>query len=181
MILLTGDLHLGDNRILKHRPQFGSVAYHDEVVTRNIISVCHKRTILYVLGDSVITEEGLPYIDRIRDVVQEIILIAGNHCTEKLSMKILANYFDQIHGSKSKFGSWLTHQPIHSDHLRDRLCIHAHLHSSSIGDPRYFCVSLEQNNYMPFDLEDIRDVFLQRIKDGHLDKMYLEKIKRSLP
>lgn len=181
MILISGDWHFGDKRILKHRPQFGSVAYHDEIVTKNIISKCNKRTTLYVLGDAAITVDGLPYIGRIRDVVQRLILIPGNHCTENLGMKTLVDYFDEVHGTKSKFGAWLTHQPIHADHLRLRLCIHAHLHHAFIPDPRFFCASLEQNNYMPFDLEDIRDAFLKRIKDGHLDKMYLEKIKRSLP
>lgn len=180
MILLVGDLHFGDKRVRKHRPQFNSVEEHDEFVARNIIEQCSKRTTLYVLGDAVITEDGLPYMDRIRDVVQNVILIPGNHCTENLPMSTLVNHFDAVHGTKAKFGAWLTHQPIHGDHLRGRLCIHAHLHSTVIPDGRYFCVSLEQNNYKAFDLEQIRDIYLNRIKSGMIDKSYLELIKRKL-
>ena len=55
-------------------------------------------------------------------------------------------------------GCILTHIPIHPDELnRYRKNIHGHLHSKSIDDSRYVCVSLEHTYMAPIEL----DILLQ--------------------
>lgn len=66
-------------------------------------------------------------------------------------------------------GFWLSHAPIHSDHLSGSHNIHGHLHSNSvyeivdingfatpIKDQRYINVSVEQLDGKPISFEDIK-------------------------
>jgi calcineurin-like phosphoesterase family protein len=175
--LLAADLHLGHENAAIYRKRFFDPAHHDEIITENILSQLNKRTTLYLLGDVAITEDSFKYIRRFKATGARVILIPGNHCTERVSMLRLSIEYDEVHASLSKFGCWLTHQPIHPDHLRGRLCIHGHLHESVINDPRYLNVSLEQSDFQPVSLDRVREIFSHRISRGELPREAAQRMK----
>lgn len=175
--MFAADLHLGQKNVSRFRTQFFSVEDHDQTVVDNILHTINKRTTLYLLGDIAFTKESLDYLKLIRHYCNRLILIPGNHCTEKISMETLVRYYDEIHASLSAYGFWLTHQPIHGEHLRGRLCVHGHLHDQFVNDSRYVCVSLEHTLYHPISLTQIREIFDNRIDSGDLPESYRPKLK----
>lgn len=122
---------------------------------------------VYHLGDITMSKKHLPILDRLNG---EKVLIRGNHDTEKAS--IYLKYFKDVRGSHQFDGMLLTHIPVHTESLaRWGVNVHGHLHANrvmTIGDvfthpivdPRYLCVSVEQINYTPISIEQIK----QRIK-----------------
>lgn len=176
-IFFSSDLHLGDPLILKHRPHFSSIEQHDQTICNNILSVLHKRAVLYLLGDIILGPSGFEIIREFRATGATVILILGNHDTEHYSLQQLVPEFDAIHGSLSKFGMWLTHIPLHQDHLRDRACVHGHEHRLLVDDPRFYNVVPEYNDYMPVSLDHIRDAFRLRRDEGQLDMLTVSKLK----
>ena len=86
------------------------------------------------------------------------ILIKGNH--DVLELSAYLPYFNDISGvhivrtEGMKF--LLTHIPVH-ERGKDRYDgnIHGHLHSQSIGDPWFQCVSVEQTGFKPILLDEV--------------------------
>ena len=107
--------------------------------------------------------KGLEILGRMQG---EKILVKGNHdlCTANQYLK----YFKDIRGSHQFDGMILTHVPIHPESLaRWGLNLHGHLHSNRVmlrdvagtvlgPDLRYFNVSMEQINYTPVSLEQVK-------------------------
>lgn len=125
---------------------------------------------VYHLGDITMAKKHLPILDRLNG---EKVLIRGNHDTEKATVYL--KYFKDVRGSHQFDGMLLTHIPVHPESLaRWGVNIHGHLHAnrvmvpeceyspcgSQIPDSRYFNVSVEQINYTPISIEEIK----QRIK-----------------
>ena len=127
---------------------------------------CHNSVVkpsdkVYFLGDVSMSRnaKGLEILGRMNG---EKILVKGNHdlCTAAQYLQ----YFKDIRGSHQFDGMILTHIPIHPESLaRWGLNVHGHLHSnivrmqlSQIPDPRYFNVSMEQINYTPISLEEVK-------------------------
>lgn len=175
--LFAADLHFGQGTVCKFRKQFSSPEEHDSIIYENIMRKLCKRTTLYLLGDVCFTVGSLNYIRGFKEVTNSVILIGGNHCTDNVTFNQLAEVFTQVYFYRNKYGFTLSHMPIHSEHLRNKLNVHGHLHNLTIDDPRYMSVSLEQINYEPVSLDTIREVFHQRILDGLLDPKYLPSLK----
>lgn len=148
---LAADLHLGHKNVTRLRPQFSSVAEHDNYVKAKIEATITKRDVLCLLGDIAFTYDGLLWI---KSLPCKTILVVGNHDTENdITMKDLAEAYDEVYSSLTKKDCLLTHQPVHPLHIRKKFNIHGHLHSHLITDPRYFNVSIEHTNYglIPFN------------------------------
>ena len=71
-------------------------------------------------------------------------------------------YFRDIRGAFNMYNIIMTHIPIHQDCVgRFKLNAHGHLHSNIIKDKdgnkdeRYFNCCVEQNNFFPFNLDEI--------------------------
>lgn len=89
-------------------------------------------------------------------------LVVGNHDNPKM----LAPYFSQIMMWRdfSEFGLLLTHVPVHQSTLKEShrfgpgsiVNIHGHIHSNSSPEGPYRCVCVEQINYTPVNIEDLR-------------------------
>lgn len=169
------DTHLGHRAIIKftnaagirHRP-FDSIEDHNEHIVNSINSVVGKNDKLYILGDVVFGTANLHYLSRINCL--NLYLIAGNH--DCYSSHTYLEHFNKIFGQieyKSKIV--LSHMPVHEMEVgvgnRYALNLHGHLHTlkvllqNGVSDPRYFCVSCEQLNYIPISYEEI----LERNKD----------------
>lgn len=107
---------------------------------------------VYIIGDLAMTRKAL---DRcLPRLLGRKVLVKGNHDTDKLSY--YSQYFDDVRAYVPKHGFVLSHIPIHPGSLgRWGLNIHGHLHDSSVGDPRYVCVSVEHTDYRPILLDEV--------------------------
>lgn len=157
----VSDLHFGHKNILKYRSQYGDqfkdLESHNEYILERIQNTVGRRDVLYILGDTCFTKETLPLLNEINCTKH---LILGNHCTERLHISDYLPYFKSIHGMfKHSSGMWLSHAPIHPDELRGRFNIHGHIHSSklNIQSWKYFNVSLENIDFKPISLEEVRE------------------------
>lgn len=85
-------------------------------------------------------------------------LILGNHDSGK--DQILQRYFEKIDVWRMfpEFGLLLTHVPVHESSLgkKDLLNVHGHIHQNPSPEGPYQCVCVEQINYTPVNIENIR-------------------------
>jgi hypothetical protein len=81
--------------------------------------------------------------------------VTGN-CLDKLHMKDLVNVYDKIYSLYKYKEFWLSHCPIHPEELRGKKNIHGHTHYHNIDDSRYFNVSMENIEYKPVNIDEIR-------------------------
>jgi calcineurin-like phosphoesterase family protein len=173
---LIADLHLGHQRLIDGwgeevgarkgpRSQFLNAHHMGEFIFGRWASVVAPQDKVYVLGDIAFKKDWLLAM---RDLPGHKRAILGNHDKEKL-----ADYSQVF---------VLTHIPVHPDQLSSRASmkvnIHGHLHDERITnevwvdtgigqlpeqeiDPRYVCVSCEQVDYTPINL----DVIIERVRD----------------
>ena len=166
-IFLISDHHLGHENTFKLfkladgitplRP-FTSIDEMHKTMVDNHNSVVKPSDKVYFLGD---VSFGSKYIHLLDEMNGEKILIKGNHDTLKLS--VYMKYFKDVRGSHQFDGVLLTHIPVHPESLaRWGVNIHGHLHanrvkgSDGLDDKRYFNVSVEQLNYTPISLEQVK-------------------------
>lgn len=108
---------------------------------------------VYILGDVAMTKRWLPVLLSLNG---KRVLVPGNHDT--LKIKDYLPYFHNIVGVKvlEKERLVLTHIPVHESCVdRFGTNLHGHLHDRTLPDPRYICVSVEQNDFAPFSLDEI--------------------------
>lgn len=158
--LLVGDTHFGHNNICKYRTQFSTAEEHHNVILDNILSVAGKRDTLWLMGDIAFDEKGFEYFIKICEHVGNVKVIMGNH--DMNDAIAWAFYATSVYGITKHKKCWMSHAPIHSDELRGSVNIHGHTHFKSIDDPRYYCVSMEQIDYKPINLQTIIATFRER-------------------
>ena len=158
-VRFIADTHLGHKNIYKFRPVFKSTLHNDIFFTTLLETVITKRDIVYFLGDIIFDKKYLNFIKNLN--CTKTILIAGNHCSENISMSTLANTFDEIHGIMKYKEFWLSHAPIHPVELRGKKNIHGHVHDASVNDINYLNVSVDSTfmNYYPRTIEEVREAF----------------------
>lgn len=131
----------------------------DEHMIERHNSVVRPQDKVYLLGDLTFTKKNMHLIGRLNG---DKILIKGNHDTLPLSEYL--PYFRDIRGVHQFDGMILSHIPIHVDSLgRWGANVHGHLHTGRVKkafgtqiDERYICVCMEQINYTPISLEDVK-------------------------
>ena len=136
---------------------WGTPEEMDEAMVALWNDIVHDVDRVYILGDLVINRRCLPTVSRLKG---RKVLVKGNHDIFKL--KDYTPYFDDIRAyvvGKCHSGKMyiMSHIPIHPACLGDRWAvnIHGHLHSNTLDDPKYICVSVEQTGFKPTDLNDI--------------------------
>lgn len=152
---LAGDHHFGHKNIVKFLREDGSklrpfetIEEHDEEIIRRHNSVVSDDDRVYYLGDF-----GKP--DVIRRLKGRPVLVKGNHDDLKLSKY---SGFQDIRAYVVKKGYIISHIPIHPGSMgRWQVNFHGHLHSQTVGDDRYVCLSLEHTDYYPVDLQKLLD------------------------
>lgn len=152
-VFFVGDLHAGHRNVHKFRTQFASEQEHFEAMKENYHKVVTKRDKVIFTGDTAFT------LERLADVstwAGDQILVAGNHCTQDLNMRVIAAYFKEVHALLKYKEFWISHAPMHPDELRGKVNIHGHVHHATIPDSRYFNTSLENTGFMPISLDEIR-------------------------
>jgi calcineurin-like phosphoesterase family protein len=164
LVYVASDLHLGHKSICKYRTQFASADEHHNTILENIATVLGKRDTLLLLGDVAFSPEWMTKLFT-TVVAHKIMMLHGNHdlpIANILHLKDLAQattgrqFAFEIYGLHSYRSTWLSHSPIHSDEIRNRLGnIHGHTHAYNIPDERYFNASMENINYKPILFADI--------------------------
>jgi calcineurin-like phosphoesterase family protein len=141
----------------------------DEVMVNNWNSVVKPSDKVYHLGDVAIHAKALPILSRLNGHKR---LVRGNHDIYDTSEYL--KYFEEIHGVRvfreegAKFVC--SHVPLHPDSVdRWEFNVHGHLHANLVmkslhhPDPRYINVSVEQINYTPVSMDQIRDIIKARV------------------
>ena len=158
---MTADLHFGHDKLAVHRG-FKNAEEQDRYIIDTWNAHINKRDTVWILGDVAM---GNPdNIDRLSELNGTLKLVLGNH--DNRNMERYMRHVSQIYGAFSMRECILTHIPVHPTQLdsRYRYNIHGHLHTESVWDPRYFCVSAEQNAYVPIPLQYILE-YLDRTND----------------
>lgn len=153
-VFVTADTHFGHKKILEfesvHRP-FKTIEEHDEELIRRWNEVVGPKDTVWHLGDVLFGQEAFKTLGRLNGNKK---LIMGNH--DGYSTCQYLKYFIKVLAAVRYDKCLLTHIPIHPDQFHRFLGnIHGHLHSSSIKDRRYACVSVEHTNLAPIPLREV--------------------------
>lgn len=169
MTFFCADLHLTHKQIHVYRG-FDSTQAHDdfiekrwrETITKKVKSPCvEKQDTIYILGDVSFSREGW---ERLDSWPGHKTIILGNHCTEFADAGFISGLktVKAVHGLLKYKTAWLSHAPLHPDHLRGKRNIHGHLHSTIVADRRYMNVSLENTDMAPIHLDKVLAEFDRR-------------------
>lgn len=176
---VIADTHFGHKNVITFKDndgniirKFETVDDHDAHIKKCWNEVVKPGDTVYHLGDVVINRKALPFL---KELNGRKVLIKGNHDIFKI--KDYLEYFDDIRAYKvlPEPRIIMSHIPVHPQCLdRWNLNIHGHLHHNKIkvgnplyymgseglktyqaDDKKYLCVSVDQTNYYPVDLEGI--------------------------
>ena len=176
-VFLISDTHFGHANICKFMTEdnkpvrpWDDVAEMDEALIQNWNSVVRENDLVYHLGDVVINKKFLPILERLNGRKR---LVRGNHDTFAITEYL--KYFEEVYGVReisSKDGNdgmIFSHIPLAEASIeRFGVNVHGHLHTKRMktdgtyghGDenlnPLYFSVCVEQINYTPISLEEVR-------------------------
>lgn len=153
-VFVISDTHFGHKRIIEFeaakRP-FASIAEHDQALVHRWNMVVSKEDTVWHLGD-VYFGSGNHTILGLLNGYKKLVL--GNH--DHYPLAVYQQYFGKIFGAAEYRGCLLTHVPVHPcQMLRYRKNIHGHMHSNSVDDPRYVCVSAEHTGLAPVLMESV--------------------------
>ncbi len=165
-IWVTSDSHFQHSKIIEYgsRP-FSSVEEMDEALVERWNSVVKPGDKVYHLGDVYFgsAETFKSIISRLNGQKR---LILGNHDNGK--DQVLQKYFKKISVWRMlpEFGLLLTHVPVHRSTLyktsrrgqpdMELKNVHGHIHQNESPEGPYKCVCVEQCNYTPVHIEELR-------------------------
>jgi calcineurin-like phosphoesterase family protein len=177
-ICIISDTHFIHENILRFtgndgnpiRPGFDSVDHMNEYMIERWNSVVKPEDIVYHLGDVFIgpKDKFLPLFKQLNGSKR---LIVGNHDDAKFMAK--KELFTKILMWRMfrEFGLLFTHVPVHESSLRRgpsgheydpeynknmMLNVHGHIHQNESPPGPYRCVCVEQIDYTPVNIEDLR-------------------------
>lgn len=148
-----------NGRPLREKPDctpFISIEEMNEFLIKNWNSVVGPNDIVYHCGDVALQS---PNLDILYELKGQKRLILGNHDNQDISQ--YAKHFTRLNGAFAYDKFILTHIPVHNSQLeRWAHNIHGHLHAHKMEDAHYINVSVEQINYTPISLDELK----QRLK-----------------
>jgi calcineurin-like phosphoesterase family protein len=157
-VFLVSDLHLGHANICKFLRSDGTKLRPwddpdemDEAIIARWNSVVKPEDKVYDLGDCVIKRKYFPLLARLNGKKR---LIRGNHDIFRTAEYL--EYYDEIYGVRVLEDMILSHYPIARDSVNRATNVHGHLHGNDIADGKYYSVCVENINYTPVALEDLR-------------------------
>lgn len=165
-IFLISDPHFGHDGVCKFLREDGTklrpwdnANEMDEALIKNWNEIVRPQDKIYILGDVSMRKENLSILKRLNGHKR---LVRGNH--DIFDTKEYLKYFDDIYGVRVLEDMILSHIPLHGNSITNRYNVntHGHLHAgfvkdtNGLPDSRYFNVSVEQINYTPISLEDLR-------------------------
>ena len=151
---MIADTHFGHKRIIELERkvrQFDSIEEHDEFLIEQWNSVVRPKDTVWHLGDVLFGRDTFKKLGKLNGVKK---LVMGNH--DVYPTERYLEYFNNVYGAAEVKGCLLTHIPVHPSELHDyRLNIHGHMHSKQLDEDRYVCVSAEQTNLCPVELDKV--------------------------
>lgn len=157
-IFVTSDTHFNHSNIIKYcdRP-YSSVQEMDWDMVEKWNSVVKPDDHVWHLGD-VYMNASKGYIENLLSRLNgKKRLILGNHDNGK--DQILHKYFEKIvlWRDWKDHGLLMSHIPLHPNNIiNGRINIHGHIHQNKSPDGPYRCVCVEQTNYTPVNIENLR-------------------------
>jgi calcineurin-like phosphoesterase family protein len=132
---------------------FASAEEMDEEMVKRWNDVVRPHDKVYHLGDVVIARRNMKTLGRLNGKKR---LVRGNH--DIFNIKDYLEHFDDIQGVRILDGMILSHIPLRLESIteRYRTNVHGHLHAHVIDNPMYFNVSVEQINFTPIELPDLK-------------------------
>ena len=152
-IYVISDTHFGHSNILKfeaaYRPYY-TIQDHDLDLVQRWNAVVNPKDTVWHLGDVYFGQKGHEVLAHLNGIKK---LVMGNH--DHYSIDVYRKYFSRISGVTSFGGAILSHVPVHPQqlHARYKMNIHGHMHSKTMEDPRYVCVSAERTGLAPVLME----------------------------
>ena len=155
-IWLISDTHFNHSNIIKYcdRP-YKNTSEMDWDMVEKWNSVVKPNDHVYHLGD-VYMKSSKGYIENLLSNLNgKKRLILGNHDNGK--DQILLKHFEKIMLWRNFDKIVLSHIPLRQESIPgDRLNVHGHIHRNKSPDGPYKCVCVEQINYTPINLEEIK-------------------------
>lgn len=171
-IWLISDTHFGHENILTFRHQggelirgniFSSVEEMDEVMIDQWNRYVKPGDKVYHLGDVFFGNKDT-FIQNWKRLNGQKRLILGNHDDAKFFAKHELVAKIDVWRMFPEHGLLLTHVPVHETVLYEgrfkgveAINIHGHLHQNPSPSIKHRCVSVEQIDYTPIHIEDVRD------------------------
>jgi len=166
-IWVISDTHFNHSNIIEYcnRP-FKSREHMDWEMVERWNSVVKPQDKVYHLGDVYIGAPGEYISGLLSKLNGHKRLVLGNHDNGK--DQILQRYFEKIDVWRMfpEYGLLLTHVPVHdsalyrgkTDHGEEKtlLNVHGHIHNNPSPQGPYKCVCVEQINYTPVHIEELR-------------------------
>lgn len=171
-IWISSDFHFNQSSILTFKDnngelirgsRFTCVEHMNEIMIENHNKLVKPTDKFYTLGD-VIT--GIEHQEWMKNNWSRLNgrknLIVGNY--DPIQFMATGGFFKKIYESRDmrEFGLLLTHRPLHENQLwdfnRDRPIknIHGHLHHNIISRDHWINVCMEQTNYGPINIDELR-------------------------
>ena len=173
-IWVVSDTHFNHAGILKFtdingKPtrgdRFANVDEMNEAMMDNWNSAVKPGDKVYHLGDVLFGENKLEWITtNFPKLNGQKRLIVGNH--DNIKMMAQSGVWGKIDMWRMfpEFGLLFTHVPVHESTLKENhrwgegkmLNVHGHIHQNPSPTPNHRCVCVEQINYTPINIEELR-------------------------
>ena len=165
-IFVISDTHFNHDLILTFKDYIGkpvrdfdSVEQMNECMMDNWVSVVKPEDTVFHLGDVLFGENKVDWLEaNFSKLPGKKHLILGNH----VNPKFLAPFFKSIKLWTELPGMVLSHAPMHEQTLNEShrfkdciLNVHGHIHTNACPPGPYKCVSVEQINFTPLNIEEI--------------------------
>lgn len=169
---LVSDTHFDHANILKFKDSdgrptrpFDTVEQMNETMIDRWNSVVKPGDKVYHLGDVVFGEDKAAWMSKHWPRLNgQKRLIVGNH--DRIKLLSSGGWFSKVDLWRMfpEFGLLLTHVPVHPSTLGEShrfgegkmVNVHGHIHTNPSPDGPYRCVCVEQINYTPVNIEEIR-------------------------
>ena len=150
-VFVIADLHFGDAATCRQgRRPFADVSEMQSEISRRWNAMVLPSDTVYVLGDI----GKRHHVNAVSHLNGKKHLVAGNG--DDIGAIMGSGVFESVTIARRLRGVLLTHIPVHPSQLRGRtINVHGHLHSTTIDDPRYRCVSVEQTDFAPVRLDSL--------------------------
>lgn len=168
-IFIISDHHFDHANILNFKTPDGSplrsfkdVDHMNEHMVEQHNSVVRPQDKCYFLGDIAMTDTGINYLKRLNGHKR---LILGNH--DYGNMRLYQPYFEAIYSSRLLDKMIFTHIPIHPASLGKAIAnVHGHVHhdgNAAVFGKQYYNVCVENLDYTPISLEDLKKKVLKKL------------------
>ena len=156
-IFFLGDMHLGHKKMRELRFPDNPDKANEIIIDRWNSKVGKKDTVI-LPGDIAFNSSSIHLLNELNGYKRGVL---GNH--DELPLDLYSQYFNSLHGALELNKFIITHIPIHPLCMgRYKGNIHGHLHSESIKDDLYICVSGEHINFTPISFDEILQIVEER-------------------